>query len=314
MRSGLATRKKGPLHQNGSLGERIMISSSKLRPAVVVIGASGGIGRAIARVAALERGAVVLIARSPAGLNAAAAEVREAGGEPFTLELDLLARDAPALLEDFLSTRGLVCDVLVNSAGYGLRGAATALPIDDQLGIIDLNIRALTELTLHFLPAMVARGRGGVLNLSSVAGFVPGPYMALYYASKSFVRSFSEALYQELRRTGVTVTCVAPGPVSTEFYERAGAKHASLFSLLPKLDPEDVAKHAWRGFKSGRRLVVPGISAKLAVLAANFLPAAAMLPLIGRLQRSGNDPCPCGSGKKFKNCCGRRRIHLRRSP
>jgi short-subunit dehydrogenase len=289
-----------------------MISHGELLPAVVVIGASGGIGRAIASVAARERGVIVLVARSPEGLGAAAAEVQKAGGEAFTLELDLSAGDASAQLEDFLATHGLVCDILVNSAGYGLRGAATALPVDDQLGIIDLNIRALSELTLHFLPGMVKRGRGGVLNLSSVAGFVPGPYMALYYASKGFVRSFSEALHQELRRTGVTVTCVAPGPVGTEFYERAGAKSAPLFSLLPKLDPEDVAERAWRGFKSGRRLVVPGLSAKLAVLAAALLPAAVMLPLIGRLQRSGNDPCPCGSGKKFKKCCGARRIQLRR--
>ena len=133
-----------------------MISHGEVRPAVVVIGASGGIGRAIAEVAARERGAVVLVARSPEGLGAAAAEVREAGGEAFTLELDLLAGDASTRLEDFLSTHGLICDVLVNSAGYGLRGAATALPIDDQLGIIDLNIRALSELTLHFLP-----GNGG---------------------------------------------------------------------------------------------------------------------------------------------------------
>ena len=272
-------------------------------------GASSGIGRAIARVAARERGAVVLVARSPDGLGAAATEVREAGGEAFTLELDLLAGDASTHLEDFLSANGLVCDVLVNSAGYGLRGAATALPVDDQLGIIDLNIRALSELTLHFLPGMVARGRGGVLNLSSVAGFMPGPYMALYYASKGFVRSFSEALHQELRHTGVTVTCVAPGPVSDGVSTKGPAPNQTpLFRILPKLDPEDVAERAWRGFKSGRRLVVPGISAKLAVLAAAFLPSAAMLPLIGQLQRSGNDPCPCGSGKKFKKCCGARRV------
>ncbi len=285
-----------------------MISQGELRPAVVVIGASSGIGRAIARVVARDRGgAVVLAARSPGGLSAAAAEVVEAGGEAFTLELDLLGHDAATQLESFLSTHGLICDVLVNSAGYGLRGAATALPIDDQLGIIDLNIRALTEMTLHFLPEMVVRGRGGVINLSSVAGFVPGPYMALYYSSKSFVRSFSYALHQELRRTGVTITCLAPGPVSTEFHARAGAKHASLFNLLPMLEPDEVAERAWRGFKSRRRLVVPGISAKLAILAAKFLPAAVMLPLIGRLQRSGNDPCPCGSGKKFKKCCKHRR-------
>ena len=170
------------------------------------------------------------------GFGRAAAEVREAGWRAIHARAGSGGGDAPTHLDDFLSANGLICDVLVNSAGYGLRGAATALPVDDQLGIIDLNIRALSELSLHFLPGMVARGRGGVLNLSSVAGSMPGPYMALYYASKGFVRSFSEALHQELRRTGVTVTCVAPGPVTTSFYERAGARSTALFSVLPMLD------------------------------------------------------------------------------
>lgn len=280
-----------------------MIMQSEFRPAAVVVGASRGIGREIAKVAAREHGAVVvLVARSPEGLAAAAADVRAAGGEAFTLELDLLVADASARLQDFLSANGLFCDVLVNSAGYGLRGAATLLPIEDQLGIIDLNIRALGDLTLSFLPAMAARGRGGVLNLGSIAGFAPGPNMALYYASKAFVRFFSEALHQELRGTGVTVTCVAPGPVSTEFLEKSGASRATLFKILPKLDSDYVAERAWRGFKSGRRLVVPGISAKLIALAAALLPSAATLPLIGRLQRRSGDPCPCGSGKTFKEC------------
>jgi short-subunit dehydrogenase len=284
-----------------------MMAVSEFRPAVAVTGGSRGIGRAIAKVAAREGAVVVLVARSPEGLADAAVEVREAGGEAFTLELDLLAGDASTELERFLTANGLFCDVLVNSAGYGLRGAATALPIDGQIGIIDLNIRALAELTLHFLPGMVARKRGGVLNLGSVAGFVPGPYMALYYASKVFVRSFSEALHQELRRTGVTVTCVAPGPVATDFLEKAGAKQARLFRFLPKADTDRVAERAWRGFKSGRRLVLPGAAAKLAAFAAAFTPSAAILPLMGQLQRRGTDPCPCGSGKQFNHCCGARR-------
>ncbi|MGH6763709.1 MAG: SDR family NAD(P)-dependent oxidoreductase [Phyllobacterium sp.] len=283
-----------------------MIQHDELRPAVIVVGASRGIGRAIARVAARESAIIVLVARSPDGLDAAASDVRAAGAEAFTLELDLLAADASMRLENFLSENGLTCDVLVNSAGHGLRGASTALPADDQLGIIDLNIRALTDMTLRFLPGMVARGRGGVLNLGSIAGFAPGPYMALYYASKGFVRSFSEALHQEVRRTGVTVTCVAPGPVSTEFLDRSGASRTLLFRILPRLDADYVAERAWRGFKSGRRLVVPGISAKLTALALVLLPSAVLLPLIGRLQRRGNDPCPCGSGKKFSKCCGAR--------
>lgn len=281
-----------------------MSAQNELRPAVVVVGASRGIGRAMAKVAARDRSVVVLVARSPEALAAAATDVRGAGGEAFTLELDLVAGDATARLENFLSANGLVCDVLVNSAGYGLRGSATLLPIGDQLGMIDVNIRALSDMTLRFLPGMVARGRGGVINLGSIAGFTPGPNMAMYYASKAFVRSFSAALYQELRRTGVTVTCVAPGPVATEFLEKSGAGRTLLFKVLPKLNAEYVAERAWRGFKSGRRLVVPGISAKLSAFTASLLPTALLLPLLGRLQRRSHDLCPCGSGKTFSKCCG----------
>ncbi|MDL2405933.1 SDR family NAD(P)-dependent oxidoreductase [Rhizobium calliandrae] len=284
-----------------------MSLQEEARFAVVVVGASRGIGRAIAKVVAREKAVVVLVARSSEGLAAAAADVRDAGGEAYTLELDIVASDASTRLRDFLSANGLVCDVLVNSAGYGLRGAAMNLSVEDQLGIVDLNIRALTDLTLRFLPQMAARRRGGVINLGSIAGFLPGPNMALYYASKSFVRSFSEALHQELRATGVTITCVAPGPVSTDFLERSGAGRATLFKILPKLNSAYVAERAWRGFKSGRRLVVPGISAKLVIISAKLLPSAVLLPVVGRLQRRSGDPCPCGSGKKFKECCGARR-------
>ncbi|MBD9494199.1 SDR family NAD(P)-dependent oxidoreductase [Ensifer sp. ENS07] len=280
-----------------------MTSQQSPRPAIVVVGASRGIGRAIAELAARDGAPVVLVARSIESLHVVQAAIGQAGGEAFSLPVDLASPDAARILDEFLSREGLVCDVLVNSAGYGLRGAATALPIADQIGMIDVNVRALAALTLHLLPGMVARGRGGIINLASVASFTPGPYMAMYYASKAFVRSFSEALYQETRRTGVTVTCVAPGPVSTEFLEKSGANRAALFKALPKATPEYVAKCAWRGFKARRRLVIPGISARLAILMAGLLPSAALLPLVGRLQLRGNDPCPCGSGKQLKHCC-----------
>ncbi|WEJ16802.1 SDR family NAD(P)-dependent oxidoreductase [Sinorhizobium prairiense] len=283
-----------------------MTSGGQSRPAVVIVGASRGIGKAIAEVAARDGTPVVMVARSAESLAAAADGIRKAGGEAFTVPLDFLADDATLGLENFLSANGLFCDVLVNSAGYGLRGGATVLPLDEQLGLVDLNIRALTELTLRFLPAMVARGRGGVINLGSVASFTPGPYMALYYASKGFVRSFSEALHQELRRTGVTVTCVAPGPVATEFLATSGANRVALFKILPKLESGYVAEKAWRGYKAGRRLVIPGIASKLTILLATLVPSAIMLPLIGRLQRRSKDPCPCGSGKSFTSCCGAR--------
>lgn len=257
------------------------------RPAVVVTGASAGIGRAIAIRAARERTAVVLVARSSDGLNATAQEVRSAGGDAFCLELDLAENGALARLSDYLADQRLVCDVLVNNAGYGLRGEAAVLPAADQIGIVDLNMRALAALTLHFLPAMVARGRGGVINLGSVAGFLPGPHMAMYYASKAFVRSFSEALHEELRGTGVTVTCVAPGPVRTKFLEKAGARRAPLFRFLSKADAQFVAECAWRGFRRGRRMVIPGLQAKSAVFFAKIMPSAATVRLIGLMQRRG---------------------------
>ena len=275
-----------------------------LRPVVVVCGASSGIGRAIAKVAALDGHAVVLVARSQVDLDATAAMIRDSGGEAVAISLDLREPGAQAALREFLSQRGLYCDVLVNSAGYGLRGAGVKLPLDDQLGMVDLNIRSVAALTLAFLPEMVARRRGGVLNLSSVAGFLPGPYMALYYASKSFVNHFSLALHQEVRGAGVTVTCVAPGPVSTGFLQKAGSQQSRLFHIFPMLDADGVAERAWRGFKAGNRLVVPGLAAKVAILLARVLPSAAILRLVGDLQLSGNDPCPCGSGKKYKKCCG----------
>src|SRR5215218_6317724 len=147
-----------------------MNAHPEARFAVIVTGASRGIGREIAKVAARDGGPVVLIARSADALARAADDVKLAGGEPFTLVLDLALPDAPAEVERFLTLEGLVCDVLVNNAGYGLAGPAATLSREGQLGIIDLNVRALTDLTLRFLPGMIERRRGGILNLGSVAG------------------------------------------------------------------------------------------------------------------------------------------------
>jgi len=258
---------------------------NELRSAVVVTGGSAGIGREIAKIAAREGAPVVLVARSADALAEAADEVRGAGGEPFTLALDVALPDAPSGLERFLAAHRLTCGVLVNNAGSGLLGPAAALSREDQLRLIDLNIRALTALTLWFLPHMLARRSGGIINLGSVAGFLPGPNMAVYYATKAFVRSFSEALSEEVRGTGVTVTCVAPGPVATGFLAKAGARGARMFKAMPKMTAERVARAAWRGFKRGRRLVVPGAAASLTAFAVTHLPHRLTLPIVARLQR-----------------------------
>jgi short-subunit dehydrogenase len=251
-----------------------------MRPAIVVTGASAGLGRAIAKVAAGEGEPVVLIGRSSQALAEAADEMRAVGGEPFTLAV-VLSGGAADEIENLLTEQRLWCSVLVNCAGYGVHGPTSAA----QLRVLDLNIRVLTDLPLRFLPHMIARGGRGVINLGSVASFVPGPYMALYYASKAFVFSFSEALWEEVRHAGVTVTCVAPGPVKTGFLVTSGAYHTRLFKLLPRLSADRVAQAAWRDFKAGRRLSVPGGTAKISAFAAKHLPHAFSLKLLSRLQR-----------------------------
>lgn len=283
-----------------------------LRPAIVITGASNGIGQAMAETAAANDQAIVLIGRSEERLAAVAELVRQRGGEPFILKLDLLSDNAARQVKDFLEGNGLVCDILVNSAGRGLQGLAASRPLGEQLDLIDLNARLLVELTLTLIPAMVARGSGGVINMGSVASLVPGPQMAVYFATKSFVSSFSQALYQELVDTGVTVTCVMPGPVETEFLSGRGVKDLRVFSYLPALSPEQVAKVAWRGFRRGRRLVVPGLSSKLAALITRLVPWRFVLPRIAQVQQRKEDLCPCGSGKIFIRCHGMTRATRRR--
>lgn len=251
------------------------------RPAIVVTGASSGIGVELARVASAEGLPIVLVARNQVALTALAAELPEA----FVLTLDLQAPDAVDAIGAMLSESGLVCDVLVNNAGYGLIGGVLDVPAADQLGIFDLNLRAAAALGLAALPSMARRGRGGVLNVGSIAGFMPGPGMAMYYASKAALRSLSEAWWAEMRGTGVTVTLVAPGPVRTAFLERSGARETRLFKMLPKATAADVARRGWAGFRRGRRLVFPDVMSCLSARFSAALPRGILLRIMGRLQR-----------------------------
>ena len=288
------------------------MSRNGLRPAIVITGASSGIGQAMANAVAAKGQAIVLIGRSEERLAAVAEAVTHRGGEAFILNFDLLSQNAIERVKEFLDGHGLVCDVLVNSAGRGLQGLAASRPLGEQLELIDLNVRRLVELTLALIPAMVKRRGGGVINMGSVASLIPGPQMAVYFATKSFVSSFSQALYQELQDTGVVVTCVTPGPVETEFLTGRGVKELRVFRYLPVLSSEKVAEAAWRGFRRGRRLVVPGISSKLAILLTLLVPWRFVLPRINQVQKRKSDLCPCGSGKTFIRCCGMTRATRRR--
>lgn len=255
-------------------------------PAVVITGASTGIGREFARIAAGEGRAVVLAARSETALQALAGELGAARGKVRALPLDLAGAGATDRLLAFLDAEGLYCDMLVANAGIGLLGTAAELPRDAQLGLVDLNARALTDQVLRVLPGMVARRTGGIITVASIASFMPGPYMALYYASKAYVRSFSEALHEELTGSGVTVTCLCPGPVATPFFERMDGDRSLFMRLLPKTDAKSVARAGWRAFKAGRRVVVPGLGARLGAWVTQRMPHRFLLPGVAFLQRA----------------------------
>ena len=256
-----------------------------MQPAVVVTGASSGLGVEFARLAAADGTKVVLVARSKPELEALAADLDPSGRSMLVLSLDLATREAGEVIARELEARDLYCHILVNNAGFGLFGAAVELDRQHQLGIIDVNVRAATDLMLRFLPAMVARGSGAILNVGSVAGFAPGPRMAIYFASKAYLVSISQALMREVRGTGVTVTCLCPGPLRTPFLTRAGADRIALFKLLRKLKTADVARAGWEAMKAGRALCVPGIGNKMTIAVTRMMPRTLTLATVDYLQR-----------------------------
>lgn len=258
-----------------------------LKPAVVVTGGSAGIGLAIAKRFLKAGDHVVLVARDPKALDRAHdALPDDAKQRCTTIACDVAAPDAPTTIAATLRAHGLYLDVLVNNAASGLSG-----PFLDQSAaaienLIALNVTALTRLTRHALPDMIARGRGGILNVASLGGYIPGPNQAAYYASKAYVISLTEALASETRGSGVTVTCVAPGPVATKFHAAMGAARAPYRYLVPELSPERVAASAYRGFRLGLRVVVPGITARIMLLFLRLMPHPISVPLTGWLLKN----------------------------
>lgn len=256
-----------------------------MKPAIVVTGASSGIGRALARVAAQESSIMVLLGRSQEALHDLSVELKQSGAEAHAIAIDLAAPESGQQVENKLSQLGVYCEVLVNCAGFGVLGPAVDVDREVQLTLVDVNIRALTDLTLRFLPGMVARRRGGVLNVGSIAGSVPGPNMAVYFASKAYVRSFTAALTAELAGTGVKATCLIPGVVRTAFFEHKAAGQTRLTKLLPRSNARDVAEAGWRAFRTGRRQVIPGLGNRIILIAAGLIPNSLLLRWISALQQ-----------------------------
>jgi len=230
----------------------------------LITGASGGIGYELAKLFARDGYNLVLVARSEARLAEFADELQKQFGiSAKTIALDLTLAEAPGQLFVQLQREGVAIDVLVNNAGYGKLGAFADVSLEESLGQIQLNVSALTQLTKLFLAPMVARRSGKILNVASTAGFQPGPLMAVYYASKSYVILFSEALANELKGSGVTVTCLCPGPTETGFATRAGNDRSRLFRSVRPMTAKAVARVGYRALMKGKTLVIAGFLNRL---------------------------------------------------
>jgi short-subunit dehydrogenase len=258
---------------------------SNLRPVAVITGASAGIGAALARVFALDGHELVLVARREDRLRALADEIAATGApRPIVIAADLLKPGIARVIGDALAAQGVEPQFVVNNAGFGLVGAASTLDHDEQLRMIDLNVRALTELSLAFVESL-ARHRGGLMNIGSVAGFLPGPGMAVYYATKAYVLSFSEALHSELKPRGIRVTVLCPGPVPTEFADRAGLSKNAIGPSFLVQSPDHVAQAGYRGLMDGRRTVVPGAINKLIAFLIRVTPRSLILSFVDYRQK-----------------------------
>jgi uncharacterized protein len=242
-------------------------------PAALITGASGGIGYELAKLFARDHHNLVLVARNGPRLAQVADELhRQFGVSVKTVALDLAAPPAAQALFEQLQREGVAVDVLVNNAGYGKFGEFAEVPVEESLGQIELNLTALTHLTKLFLGPMLERGSGKIMNVASTAGFQPGPLMAVYYATKAYVISFSEALANELADQGIVVSCLCPGATETGFAGRAGNDESRLFKKLRPMDAKTVARAGYRGLRKGRTLVIPGFRNWLVAESIRFSP------------------------------------------
>lgn len=250
----------------------------------LVTGASSGIGEALAACFARDGINLVLVARSEDKLQALAQRWRgERGIEVKTLCIDLALTDGADQV--FAALDGLVPSYLVNNAGIGLYGKVQDTDLDAEQRLLDLNIRSLTRLCKLCLPAMLAQGYGHILNLASTAAFQPGPYMAVYYASKAYVLSLSEAMAEDLKGTGVMVTALCPGPTRSGFQAGAGMEGTGLFKRLAMAEVGQVAEVGYRAMMNGRRLAIPGFGNKLLVQSLRLLPRRWVTAMVAWLSR-----------------------------
>lgn len=257
-----------------------------MKGTALVTGASAGLGRDYARLFAADGHDVVLVARRRERLEELARDLQATSpAQAHVIAIDLAERDAASRIADELRARGIAIDYLVNNAGFGTNGPFAEADAAKQLEMIQVNVTALVELTRLLVPDMLARGSGRILNVGSTAGFQAGPYMAVYYASKAFVNSFTEALAWELAGSGVTATVSCPGATATEFAGHAGNAESLLFRI-GAADSMAVAREGYAGMMAGKAMVVHGLTNKLGVQALRLSPRAIVTGIAARLNRS----------------------------
>jgi short-subunit dehydrogenase len=260
--------------------------SPKLR--TLVTGASSGIGLHLAQVFARNGHDLILVAHVPAEIEAVARQIEtEFKVSARALPVDLATLDAD--LSPFAAVADEV-DILCNNAGLGFRGLFQDIPMERQLEILRVNVEAVLRLTGFFLPKLVARGRGFVLNTASVAGFEPGPMMATYHASKAFVLSLTESLATENAGTGVVFTALCPGPVDTDFFEKAGLAEATIVQKGNLMAPQEVAEAAYRALMAGERTVIPGALNKLNVALSYVTPKSTQAKMNQKQYEDADEP------------------------
>jgi hypothetical protein len=255
--------------------------------AALITGASTGIGREFAYLCAQDGHDVVLTARSKPQLQALSADIQQKTGRTAYIFAKDLSNPAAAreLYDDILCT-GIEVDMLINNAGFGLLGRFWELDEEEQMQMVHLNIGALTHLTRLFLPEMIERRRGSILNVASTAAFQPGPLMSVYYASKAYVVSFSEAVHNEAREYGVKVTCLCPGPTKTEFDKRAGASLTKLFNSGHAMSALSVAQVGLAAMKAGKPLAIAGGKNRLMAFLTRFAPIQFTASMARRFQEN----------------------------
>ena len=255
----------------------------------LITGASAGIGLELARVFASHNHDLVLVARNEASLRSLADELRTTYGvDAVVLPADLSKPETPGLIHDFCAQHKLDVDILVNNAGFGDYGAFHELNRQHQLDMIAVNITSLADLTHRFLPDMVKRGSGKIMNVASTAAFQPGPFMSVYYATKAFVLHFSEAISVELEGTGVTVTALCPGATHSEFQERANLNGSRLFDGRSLPTSMDVALYGYEATMRGKRVAIHGILNAILANSARFSPRGVVLRIARFIQSKKN--------------------------